>query len=485
MSLLNQRLTEIQVSLQKKEITVADLVAESNRRIDEIDHKLGAFLTRDESALEMAKRLDKQTADGGTIHPLFGLPVGIKDNMVTKGLCTTCASRMLENFVPVHDATVVERLRAGQAVVMGKLNMDEFAMGSSNETSAFQVTRNPWNLDYVPGGSSGASAAAVAAGEVYFALGSDTGGSIRQPAAYCGIVGLKPSYGLVSRYGLISYASSFDTIGPITKNVEDAAYVLQVLAGHDPLDSTSAQVDIPNYVAALTGEVKGIKIGLPKEYMGEGIHPEVKEKVLAAIKVLEGMGAIIEEVTLPHTEYATSTYYILASSEASSNLARFDGVRYGLRAKESNNLLDMYMETRSQGFGREVKQRIMIGTYSLSSGYYDAYYVKAQKVRTLIRQDFDKLFAKYDLIIGPTSPTTAYKIGERVKDPLTNYFNDILTISANLTGLPAINVPAGFASNGMPVGLQMIGKAFDEATLLRVAHAYEQQTEHHKARPEL
>ncbi len=485
MSLLNQRLTEIQAGLQKKEITATDLVTESIRRIDEVDHKLGAFLTRNEAAIEAAKQLDERAVHGSTSNALFGLPVGIKDNLVTKGIRTTCASRILENYIPVHNATVVEKLQTANAVMMGKLNMDEFAMGSSNETSAFQVTHNPWNLDYVPGGSSGASAAAVAAGEVYFALGSDTGGSIRQPAAYCGVVGLKPSYGLVSRSGLISYASSFDTVGPITKNVEDAAYVLQVLAGHDPLDSTSAQVNIPDYIAALTGEIKGMKIGLPKEYMGEGINPEVKEKVLAAIKVLEGMGAIVEEVTLPHTEYATSTYYILTSAEGSSNLARFDGVRYGLRAKESKNILDLYLDTRSQGFGREVKQRIMIGTHSLSSGYYDAYYIKAQKVRTLIRQDFEKIFADYDLILAPTSPTTAYKIGEREQSPLTNYFNDILTISANLVGLPAISVPAGFAANGLPVGLQLIGKAFDEVTVLRAAHAFEQQTDHHKARPEL
>lgn len=486
MSLLNQRLTDIQTGLKKREFRVSELVAESNRRIDEIDNKLGAFLTRNqEVAAEQAQKLDEQLTNGEELSPLFGLPIGIKDNIVTKGLRTTCASRMLESYIPVHNATVVEKLRQADTVLMGKLNMDEFAMGSSNETSAFQVTRNPWNLDYVPGGSSGASAAAVAAGEVYFALGSDTGGSIRQPAAYCGVVGIKPSYGLVSRYGLVSYASSFDTIGPITRNVEDAAYVLQALAGHDPFDSTSAKGETTNYIAALTGEIKGMKIGLPKEYMGAGVDPEVKEKVLAALKVLEGMGAIIEEVTLPHTDYATSTYYILASSEASSNLARFDGVRYGYRAPESKDLLDLYMESRSQGFGKEVKQRIMIGTYALSSGYYDAYYVKAQKVRTLIRQDFEKLFANYDLIIGPTSPTTAFKIGDRVTDPLTNYFNDILTISANLAGLPAISVPAGFATNGLPVGLQMIGKAFAEATLFRVAYAYEQQTEHHKARVQL
>ncbi len=485
MSILQLSLTEIQAGLNNKQYSVSEIVAASNERIDAVDEQVGAFLTRNEAAVEAAKKLDEQLAGGVSAGPLFGLPIGIKDNMVTKGLRTTCASRILENFIPVHNATVVDRLLTASTVLMGKMNMDEFAMGSSTENSAFQRTRNPWNLDYIPGGSSGGSAAAVAAGEVYFALGSDTGGSIRQPAAFCGLVGLKPSYGLVSRYGLVSYASSFDAIGPITRNVADAAHVLQAIAGHDTLDSTSANVSIPNYSSALSGDIKGMKIGLPKEYMGEGIDPDVKEKVLAALKVLEGFGAVIEEVTLPHTEYAIATYYVLAPAEASSNLARFDGVRYGRRAEESKDLLDLYLESRSRGFGQEVKQRIMIGTYSLSSGYYDAYYLKAQKVRTLIRQDFEKLFNTYDLIIGPTSPTTAYKFGEYEQDPLTIYMKDILTISVNLAGLPAISVPAGFAANGMPVGLQMIGKAFDEATILRAAHAYEQHTDHHRARPAL
>lgn len=483
MSLLERNIREIHQGLCKREYSVSELVEESMRRIDSVDHQVKAFLFRNPFALEEAKKLDELATPDAS--PLFGIPAGIKDNIVTKGMRTTCASRMLENYEPIYDAAVVKKLQAGQAVIMGKCNMDEFAMGSSNENSAFQITRNPWNPDYVPGGSSGGSAAAVAAREVQFALGSDTGGSIRQPAAYCGVVGLKPTYGLVSRYGLVAFASSLDQIGPITQNVEDAAYVLQAIAGHDPLDSTSARVKIPDYSQALTGEIKGLKIAVPKEYLGEGIDGEVREKIHAALHVFESLGARIEEVTLPHTEYAVAAYYILSSSEASSNLARFDGVRYGVRAEKSSNLIDMYKETRSQGFGQEVKRRIMIGTYALSSGYYDAYYLKAQKVRTLIKEDFEKVFAEFDLIVGPTAPTTAFKIGEKIDHPLTMYLNDILTIPVNLAGIPAISVPAGFASNGLPVGLQLIGKAFDETILLRAAYAYEKHTEHHKARPVL
>jgi aspartyl-tRNA(Asn)/glutamyl-tRNA(Gln) amidotransferase subunit A len=362
--------------------------------------------------------------------------------------------------------------------------MDEFAMGGSNENSAYHLTHNPWNLEHVPGGSSGGSAASVAAGEVYFALGSDTGGSIRQPAAYCGVVGLKPTYGLVSRFGLVAFASSLDQIGPLTKNVEDAAYVLQAIAGHDPLDSTSANADIPDYVGSLSGDVKGLRIAVPKEYMGEGVDPKVREAVQNALNVFESLGAVWEEVSMPHTEYAVATYYLLASSEASSNLARFDGVRYGVRAADPDNLIDMYVKSRSAGFGAEVKRRIMLGTYALSSGYYDAYYLKAQKVRTLIKQDFEKVFQSYDIIIGPTAPTTAFKIGEQIGDPLTMYLNDILTIPVNLAGVPAISVPCGLA-DGLPVGLQIIGKALDETTVLRAAHAFEQHTDHHKLRPAL
>lgn len=481
MTLLDLRLSEIHNQLKNKELTVSQLVEASLSRIAEVDDQLKSFITIDEEgARRRADELDKQEQE--EIGILFGLPAGIKDNMSTKGVKTTCASQLLANFVPLYDATAVQKLNKAGSVMIGKANMDEFAMGSSNENSGFYAVRNPWNTEYVPGGSSGGSAAAVAAREVYFALGSDTGGSIRQPAAFCGVVGLKPTYGLVSRFGLVAYASSLDQIGPITKNVEDAAFVLQAIAGHDPGDSTSANVDIPDYISSLTNDVQGLRIAVPKEYMGEGVQLEVREKVLEALSVLEGLGATWEEVSLPHSEYAVPAYYIIASSEASSNLARYDGVRYGVRA-EASNLIDMYKETRSQGFGDEVKRRIVLGTYSLSSGYYDAYYLKAQKVRTLIRQDFETIFDQYDVILGPTAPTTAFKIGEKIDDPLTMYVEDILTIPVNLAGIPAISVPCGFASNGLPVGLQIIGKAFDESTVLRVAHAFEQNTEHHQARP--
>ncbi|MGG1520020.1 Asp-tRNA(Asn)/Glu-tRNA(Gln) amidotransferase subunit GatA [Paenibacillus oryzisoli] len=486
MSLFEQNLKQIQAKLDAKEISVSDLVDQSYTRIQQVENKVRAFLTLDEeNARAAAAQLDKQLASGGAARgALFGLPVGIKDNLVTEGLRTTCASKFLSNYMPIYDATVVSKLKDAQTVTIGKLNMDEFAMGGSNENSAYHPTHNPWNTDYVPGGSSGGSAAAVAAGEVYFALGSDTGGSIRQPAAYCGIVGLKPTYGLVSRYGLVAFASSLDQIGPLTKNVEDAAYALQAIAGYDPKDSTSANVALPDYQSALTGDVKGLRIGVPKEYLGKGIDPAVKEKVLEALKELEAQGAVWEEVTLPHSEYAVATYYLLASSEASSNLARFDGIRYGVRSDNANNLLDVYNLSRSEGFGPEVKRRIMLGTYALSSGYYDAYYKKAQQVRTLIKQDFDQVFANYDVIIGPTAPTPAFKIGAQSSDPLTMYLNDIMTIPVSLAGIPAISVPCGFV-NDMPVGLQIIGKALDEATVLRVAHAFEQSTDHHKQRPQL
>ncbi|MBB6672654.1 Asp-tRNA(Asn)/Glu-tRNA(Gln) amidotransferase subunit GatA [Cohnella nanjingensis] len=483
MSLFNLRLSEVHNRLHHRDLSVAELVEASLARIGETDGDIGAFLTLDEAgARAQAKALDD--AAGPERGLLFGLPAGIKDNIVTEGLRTTCASQFLSNYDPIYDATVVQKLKDAQSVTVGKLNMDEFAMGGSNENSSFHVTRNPWDKDRVPGGSSGGSAASVAAGQVYFSLGSDTGGSIRQPAAYCGIVGLKPTYGLVSRYGLVAFASSLDQIGPLTKNVEDAAYVLQAIAGHDPRDTTSANVSIPDYASALTGDAKGLKIGVPKEYLGEGIDPQVKARVMEALRVFESMGAVWEEISLPHTDYAIATYYLLASSEASSNLARFDGVRYGVRADNPDNLLELYKRSRSEGFGPEVKRRIMLGTYALSSGYYDAYYKKAQQVRTLIKRDFDQAFEKYDLIIGPTAPTTAFRIGEQVGDPLTMYLNDICTIPVSLAGVPAISVPCGLA-DGLPVGLQIIGKPFDESTVLRAAHAYEGQTEHHQLRPAL
>jgi aspartyl-tRNA(Asn)/glutamyl-tRNA(Gln) amidotransferase subunit A len=482
---MDLKLTEVQQKLASKELTVSDLVDASYRRIAEVESQVKAFIHLDEEqARAKAAKLD---ASGAATNKgiLFGLPAGIKDNIVTEGLLTTCASQFLSNYNPIFNATVMDKLDQAQSITIGKLNMDEFAMGGSNENSSFHLSHNPWNLNHVPGGSSGGSAVAVASGEVYFSLGSDTGGSIRQPASYCGVVGLKPTYGRVSRYGLVAFASSLDQIGPITKNVEDAAYVMQAISGYDEKDSTSANVADDNYIAALTGDVNGLKIAVPKEYVGEGIDPEVRASVLAALKQLEAMGAIVEEVSLPHTEYAIATYYLLASSEASSNLARFDGVRYGVRSKNATNLLELYHKSRSEGFGPEVKRRIMLGTYALSSGYYDAYYLKAQKVRTLIKQDFDKVFENYDVVIGPTAPTAAFAIGSQTANPLTMYMNDILTIPVNLAGLPAISVPCGFTSSKLPIGLHIIGKPFDESTVLRTAHAFEQATDHHKQRPNL
>ncbi len=485
MSLFDKKLSELHSLLHKKEITVTDLVDTSYKRIDEVEDKVQAFLTLDEeNARKYAKVLDEALGLEKDHGLLFGIPIGVKDNIVTKGLRTTAASKILGDFNPIYNATVVEKLNQAETVTIGKINMDEFAMGSSNENSAFAATKNPWDLDRVPGGSSGASAAAVAAGEVFFSLGTDTGGSIRQPAAFCGVVGLKPTYGRVSRYGLIAFASSLDQIGPITRTVEDNAYLLQAISGIDLLDSTSANADVPDFLSSLTGDVKGLKIGVPKEYLAEGVSEEVRQSVMDALKVLEGLGATWEEVSLPHSQYALATYYLLSSSEASANLARFDGVRYGYRTDNAKNLLDMYKQTRSEGFGPEVKRRIMLGTYALSAGHYDAYYIKAQKVRTLIKQDFEDVFEKYDVIVGPTTPTPAFKIGENTKDPLTMYANDILTIPVNLAGVPGISVPAGFV-DGLPVGLQIIGNHFDESTIYRVAHAFEQATDHHKQKPQL
>ncbi|MFC4618964.1 Asp-tRNA(Asn)/Glu-tRNA(Gln) amidotransferase subunit GatA [Camelliibacillus cellulosilyticus] len=470
MSLLDQNYKTLKEQLHKKDISVRELVDASFERIQELDDRIGAFLTlNEEVAREGADALDKE--NGGEAA-LYGLPIGIKDNITTKGIRTTCASRILENFEPIHDATVIQKINTAKGVVIGKLNMDEFAMGSSTETSAYQVTRNPWDIERVPGGSSGGSAAAVASGMVAAALGSDTGGSIRQPAAFCGIVGMKPTYGRVSRFGLVAFASSLDQIGPMTRTVEDNAHLLNVIAGHDNYDSTSANMDVPDFSAALTGDIRGLKIAVPKEYLGEGVQEGVKTAVMAALKQLEALGATWEEVSLPHSKYAVATYYLISSSEASANLARYDGVRYGVRA-DADNLLDMYKKTRSEGFGDEVKRRIMLGTFALSSGYYDAYYKKAQKVRSLIKRDFEKVFETYDVIVGPTTPTTAFKIGEKIHDPLTMYANDILTIPVNLAGLPAISVPCGL-SDGLPVGLQIIGRPFDEPAVYRAAHAYEQ-----------
>jgi aspartyl-tRNA(Asn)/glutamyl-tRNA(Gln) amidotransferase subunit A len=485
MSLFEKKVSELHELLNKKEISVSDLVNESYERIGKVEDKVKSFLTLNEdNARSRARELDERLAKGEDSSILFGMPIGVKDNIVTKNLRTTSGSKILENFDPIYDATVVQKLKQAETITIGKLNMDEFAMGSSNENSAYYTTRNPWNLDYVPGGSSGGSAASVAAGEVLFSLGSDTGGSIRQPAAYCGVVGLKPTYGRVSRFGLIAFASSLDQIGPITRTVEDNAYLLEAISGIDPMDSTSANVNVPSFVKSLTGDVKGLKIAVPKEYLAEGVAEDVKNSVLEALKVLEKLGATWEEVSLPHSKYALATYYLLSSSEASANLSRFDGVRYGYRTDNASNLLEMYKQTRAEGFGDEVKRRIMLGTFSLSSGYYDAYYKKAQKVRTLIKKDFEDVFGNYDVIIGPTTPTPAFKLGEKTSDPLTMYANDILTIPVNLAGVPGISIPCGFA-DGLPLGLQIIGKHFDESTIYRVAHAYEQATDFHKQRPQL
>ncbi|MEK3976583.1 MULTISPECIES: Asp-tRNA(Asn)/Glu-tRNA(Gln) amidotransferase subunit GatA [unclassified Psychrobacillus] len=483
MTLFKHSAAELQDLIKKKEVSIQELTAESYKRIDKVDGEVQAFLAlNEEQATAQAKEMDQVPFEER--GPLFGLPIGVKDNIVTEGIETTCASKILEGFNPIYDATVVHKLRDAGLITIGKLNMDEFAMGSSNENSAYKNTRNPWNLNHVPGGSSGGSAAAVAAGEVPFSLGSDTGGSIRQPASFCGVVGMKPTYGRVSRFGLVAFASSLDQIGPVTRNVADNAFLLEAISGLDANDSTSANVDVPSFTKSLTGDIKGLRIAVPKEYLGQGVGEASKQSVLDALKVLESLGATWEEVSLPHSKYALAAYYLLSSSEASSNLARFDGIRYGFRADNVENLMELYKETRAQGFGDEVKRRIMLGTYSLSAGSYDAYYRKAQQVRTLIKQDFDNVFEKYDVIIGPTTPTPAFKIGENVKDPLTMYANDILTIPVNLAGVPGISIPCGFA-DGLPLGLQIIGKYFDEATIYRVAHAYEQATSFHKQTPQI
>ena len=483
MTLFERSAKELQESLHNGELTIADLTKEAFDRVEKLDGDVQAFLALNkEQATAKAAEMDKVPFEER--GPLFGLPIGVKDNIVTEGLETTCASKILEGFMPIYDATVVKKLQEAGMVTIGKLNMDEFAMGSSNENSAYKTTKNPWNLNRVPGGSSGASAAAVAAGEVPFSLGSDTGGSIRQPAAYCGVVGMKPTYGRVSRFGLVAFASSLDQIGPITRNVRDNALLLEAIAGVDANDSTSADVPVPNYAAALNGDIKGLKIAVPKEFLGEGVQEVVRQSVLAALEVLKGLGATVEEVSLPHSKYALAAYYILSSSEASSNLSRFDGIRYGFRAEGVKNLMELYKETRAQGFGDEVKRRIMLGTYSLSAGTYDAYYKKAQQARTLIKQDYDKIFEEYDVIVGPTAPTAAFEIGKNIDDPMTMYANDILTIPINLAGVPAISIPCGFDGD-LPIGLQIIGKHFDEETIYRAAYAYEKATDFHTKTPQI
>lgn len=463
---------ELSARIRSGELRAKDLVASVLRRIREVEPLVHAYISLDEEgALRKAEEVDARVARGEEVGVLAGVPVAVKDNICIKGMRTTCASKILENFVSPYDATVVEKLKAADAVFLGKTNLDEFAMGSSTENSYFGPTRNPHDPERVPGGSSGGSAAALAAGEAVLALGSDTGGSIRQPASFCGVVGLKPTYGRVSRYGLVAFASSLDQIGPMAKNVKDTALLLNVISGYDPKDSTSAPVEVPDFTKALDEGIEGIRIGLPREYFAEGLEDEVREKVLEAVDILEGEGAEVVEVSLPHTKYAIATYYIVAPAEASSNLARYDGVKYGFRA-DGRDLYEMYCNTRSQGFGEEVKRRIMLGTYTLSAGYYEAYYLKALKVRTLIKQDFEEVFETCDLLATPTSPTVAFRLGEKVADPLTMYLSDVYTVSVNLAGLPGISVPCG-SSDGLPVGLQLIGRPFDEETLLRVAYVVE------------
>lgn len=476
---------ELHDFLIKKEISAIEINEAVFNRIESVEEKVGAYLNRTrERALAQARVVDAQIRKGEKIFPLSGIPIAIKDNMCTDGITTTAGSKILANFIPPYSATVVKKLDAAGAAMVGKTNLDEFAMGSSTENSAFFTTRNPWDTGRVPGGSSGGSAAAVAAGEAVCALGSDTGGSIRLPASFCGVVGMKPTYGAVSRFGLIAYASSLDQIGPFARDVTDCALMLNIICGHDPLDSTSANFQIPDYTGFLVNDVRGMRIGVPKEYMAEGIDPEVRDVIGKAMALLESLGANVEYTTLPHTEYALSTYYLIATAEASSNLARYDGVRYGLRAEEAEDIIDMFMKTRSRGFGSEVKRRIMLGTYALSAGYYDAYYLKALKVRTLIKEDFDRAFEKYDLLISPVSPTTAFRIGEKTDDPLQMYLSDVCTISVNLAGIPGMSIPCGFAG-GLPVGLQLMGKHFNEGALLRAAYTFEQNTDYHKEFPAL
>ncbi|MBI4495636.1 MAG: Asp-tRNA(Asn)/Glu-tRNA(Gln) amidotransferase subunit GatA [Deltaproteobacteria bacterium] len=476
---------DLQHMLEKGEITSRELTQALLARIEEVEERIHAYITlTPELALEQAARADTRLrkGEGG---PLTGIPLAIKDLICTRGVRTTCGSRMLENFLPPYDGTVIERLEKAGAVFLGKTNMDEFAMGSSTENSYFGPTRNPWDLERIPGGSSGGSAAAVAAGESIASLGSDTGGSIRQPAACCGVVGLKPTYGRVSRYGLVAFASSLDQIGPFSRDVEDAALLLNAISGHDPRDSTSMNRPVPDFTRALVEDVRGMKLGVVREGFGEGLDPEVEAAVRRAIALLKGLGAEVIPLSLPHSDYAVAVYYIIAPAEASSNLARYDGVKYGFRAPGRRSLLEMYCATRSQGFGAEVKRRIMLGTYALSAGYYEAYFRKASQVRTLIRQDFERAFARCEALLLPTAPTPAFRLGEKVDDPLQMYLSDIYTIPCNLAGLPGLSLPCGLSRQGLPIGLQILTAPFQEEKMLRVAYAFEKNSDFHRARPDL
>ena len=483
MTIYDLTLAELRAKLDNRELSAVEVTNAYLDRIAATDPDINAFITQcNETAIVEAQAADQAIA-AGEVAPLTGLPIAVKDIFNTTGLRTTCASRILENYISPYDATVIARIKEQKAVIVGKLNMDEFAMGSSNETSAFGAVRNPWDLESVPGGSSGGSAACIAARQAAAALGTDTGGSVRQPASFCSVVGLKPTYGRVSRYGVVAYASSLDQVGPITRDVRDCALLLQAIAGYDPADSTSVNTPVPDYQANLSGDLKGLRIGLPKEYLIEGLNDDVRKAVEQASATYQELGAEIVEVTLPHTAYAVACFYLIATAEASSNLARYDGVRYGLRDENAEKLIDMYMQSRAAGFGAEIKRRIMLGTYALSSGYYDAYYLKAQKVRTLIRQDFLDAFEKVDTLLTPVAPTPAFALGEKTNDPLQMYLSDIFTIPVNLAGTCAMSLPCGFSAKGLPIGLQLIGKPFDEATLLRTAHAFEQATEWHKRTP--
>ena len=478
--------TDLLALLSRGEVTSEALTSAFLQAIREREPKVQAFLHVDEaSALGQARAVDARRQKREPVGLLAGLPIAVKDVLCTRGQPTTCGSKMLRNFVPPYDAHVIEKLRQADAVLIGKTNLDEFAMGSSTENSAYQVTHNPWNLDRIPGGSSGGSAAAVAACEAPLALGTDTGGSIRQPAALCGVVGLKPTYGRVSRYGLVAFASSLDQVGPFAHDVTGAALLLEAIAGHDARDSTCVDKPVPAYSKSVDQPVRTLTIGVPREYFGSGLDAEVEQAVRAALKVYESLGAKVEEISLPHSAYAVATYYLVATAEASSNLARYDGVHYGHRSKDHKNLIDMYSQSRGEGFGAEVKRRIMLGTYALSSGYKDAYYLKALKVRRLIRDDFDTAFAQCDVVMGPTAPTPAFKIGEKSDDPLSMYLADIYTISANLAGIPGISIPCGFTKTGLPIGLQILGAPFEEDKLLRIAHMHEKATDWHTRRPTL
>ena len=485
MNITDLTVHELQEKLNNKELTSEEIVKAYIKNIEEKDVEVQAFLTKvEEDAINEAKDIDEKRKNGEIPENSFaGIPIGIKDNINVKGLKTTCASKMLENFISPYNATVVENLQAENLINLGKLNMDEFAMGSSTEHSAFKKTKNPWNLNKVPGGSSGGSAAAVAANIVPWALGTDTGGSIRQPASFCGVVGMKPTYGLVSRYGVVAFASSLDQVGPITKAVTDAAILLNLIAGHDEKDSTSVNRPKKDYTKALKNDVKGMKIAVPKEFFAEGVNEDVKKNLENAIEIYKSLGAKVEEISLDVNKYSLATYYIIACAEASSNLGRFDGIRFGYRAKNANSLKEIYKNSRTEGFGKEVKRRIILGTYVLSSGYYDAYYKKAEKVRTLILEEFEKVFKKYDVILTPTSPTTAFNIGENIKDPLTMYLADICTVPVNIAGLPGISIPCGVDKDGMPVGMQLIGNRFNEDAILNAAYTFEQKIkfkENHK-----